>query len=106
MGALLGGRGRTCEYRPITELETISVYAGDVVGLLVMQQHQLRASHIVAIGEWGFVDPSEGFPDHVPFDQYPRVKSRQGFVFDEDFLAIFNSPTKARKGASAVGCLE
>jgi hypothetical protein len=86
----LEDEGRTWEYRPIVELQTLSGYGGDVVGLLVMGQHQLRASHIVAIDEFGFVDPSDGFPDHVPFDRYPLMKSAQGFVFDQDFLAIAN----------------
>lgn len=68
---------------------------GEIVGLLVMQQHQLRAGHVVAIDELGYVDPSDGFSDHVPFDQYPLIQAGRGFVFDRDFLAI---PTSDRHG--------
>ena len=56
--------------------------------LRMMSQHRLRAAHIVAIDELGFVDPSDWVPDHVSLDRYPVMKSAQGFVFDQDFLAI------------------
>lgn len=84
----LKDEGRSCRYLPMTALDTIPSNGGAVVGLLVMHQHRLRASHIVAIDELGFVDPSDGFPDHVSFDRYPFVKSAQGFTFDEEFLAV------------------
>ena len=85
----LADEGPSCRYLAMTALDIIiPINGGAVVGLLVMQQHRLRASHIVAIDELGFVDPSDGFPDHVPFDRYPLVKSAQGFTFDEEFLAI------------------
>jgi hypothetical protein len=87
----LEDEGRIWQYRPTMVLETLPGYGGDVVGLLVMSQHRLRAAHIVAIDELGFVDPSDGFPDHLPFDRYPLIKSAQGFVFDQDFLAIANA---------------
>jgi len=84
----LEDEGRTCQYVPTTALDSIAKQGADVLGLLVMHHHQERASHVVAIDELGFVDPSDGFPDHVPFDRYPLIKGAQGFVPDQDFLAI------------------
>jgi len=77
-------------------LDIIPSHGGEVVGLLVMHQPILRGSHIVAIDELGLVDPSDGSPDHVPFDRYPLVKSAQGFTFDEDFLAIPNDTDRSK----------
>lgn len=85
----LEDEGRACQYRSLMTLEAV-LGGGEIVGLLVMQQHQLRAGHVVAIDELGYVDPSDGFSDHVPFDQYPLIQAGRGFVFDRDFLAISN----------------
>ncbi len=84
----LEDEGHSSEYLPTTQLDVISRKGGTVVGLFVMHHHALRASHIIAIDELGFVDPSDGFPDHVLFDVYPTIKTAQGFIFDQDFLAV------------------
>lgn len=86
----LEDEGPACQYRSLMTLEAMLGRGGEIVGLHVMQQHQLRAGHVVAIDELGYVDPSDGFSDHVPFEQYPLIQAGRGFVFERDFLAISN----------------
>jgi hypothetical protein len=83
---------RRCQYLPTKNLDSISSSGGGVVGLLVMHHPGLRAAHLVAIDEIGVVDPSDGFPDHVPCYRYFPMKLAQGFVLDEEFLAIDEGP--------------
>lgn len=84
--------GRTSEYRSLDQLNTVLHGDGTVLGLLVMHNRDLEKSHVVVVDEWGVVDPADGSPDHAPLDHYALLRRTQGFVFDDDFLAVTSSP--------------
>jgi hypothetical protein len=84
----LFAEGHVNDYRPLTDLHLVQSDGSSVVGLLVMQNERLRAVHVAVIDEAGVIDPSDGFPDHIPWSCYPSVKRSQGFVLKSEFLAV------------------
>ncbi len=80
--------GYTNFYRPVADVGVVLAAGTSLVGLLVMQNRDLRAAHIVAVDEVGVLDPSDGFPEHVAWSTYPAVKRAQGFTLGSEFLAV------------------
>lgn len=77
--------------------------SGAVLGLLALQSPICRAAHLLATDELGFIDPADGFPDHVSFDGYLPHKALSGFTpADPDFLAV--SATKTSEGYAGSPC--
>jgi len=63
-------------------------YAGSVVGMLGMDIPHMNAMHIVAVDEFGVVDPADNAPDHVPLASYVYSRRQDGVIFHDQWLAI------------------
>lgn len=88
-GPYLADEGRSTKYVSLGAISSLPGAGGAARGLLVLRSPLLRAAHLVAIDELGFVDPADGFPDHVPYDRYFPIKALSGFApADSNFLAI------------------
>src|SRR5580658_7479004 len=88
--AYLRDEGFQCEYRPLHELPLLSRHAGRVLGLVTMElppEPARRTGHIVAVDEFGAVDPADGAPDHLPIDEYMRnERVQQSVRFEDEWL--------------------
>lgn len=67
--------------------------AGTVVRMLGMDIPHLRSGHIVAVDEWGVIDPADNAPDHVPLMEYLSNRRQDGVVFHTERLAVKRSTT-------------
>jgi hypothetical protein len=73
-------------------LHALGQYGAAVVGMLGMDIPRLNRGHIVAVDEFGVVDPADNAPDHVPLDAYVRNRLQDGVVFHTEWLAVRKSP--------------
>lgn len=71
-------------------LYALRQFSGEVVGILNMQVPRLQRGHMVAVDEFGVIDPADNAPDHIALDDYIRIRSQEGFEFDEEWLAVRN----------------
>jgi hypothetical protein len=69
-------------------LHALGQDGGAVVGLLCMDIPHLQWAHIVAVDEFGVVDPADNAPAHVPLHNYVNMRSVDGVKFHEDWLAV------------------
>ena len=58
--------------------------------MLGMDIPHLNRGHIVAVDEFGVVDPADNAPDHVPLDVYVRNRLQDAVVFHTEWLAVRN----------------
>jgi len=84
--------GLHCCYCRLNGLCSFSRYSGEVVGLLLMEVLNLkpgqRVGHVVAIDEYGVVDPADNAPDHIALDAYIEGRTHHGFAFESEWLAV------------------
>jgi hypothetical protein len=88
-----GFEGMYCRFEG---LHTLGHYGGAIVGMLGMDIPHLRRSHLVAVDEFGVVDPADNAPDHVAFHDYVRSRNPDGVVFHEEWLAVRKSRSQAQ----------
>lgn len=75
-------------YCHLDGLSTLGDCIGNVVGLLGMDISHLKKGHIVAVDEFGVVDPADNVPDHVALEDYMYSRIRDGAVFHKEWLAV------------------
>ncbi len=92
----LSNNGFQLTYRRFLDLYDLPRFGGSVVGLLHMTHHRLRKGHIVAVDELGIVDPADGAGDHIEIQDYILSRLEDGFVFDNEFLAIWKATYMTR----------
>jgi hypothetical protein len=83
-------------YRPFSDLYSLPNFNGRVVGMLGMDFPHLRKSHIVAVDEFGIVDPADNAPAHITLHNYVLTRISDGALFHKEFLAVNRSRTDAR----------
>lgn len=79
------------EYHKLGELNRF-IRDGRIVGILNLAPVRGRIGHIVAIDEYGFINPSTGWPDRIPsLAQLLEDCRRSGasYVPDDEFLAVW-----------------
>jgi hypothetical protein len=77
----LRDEGFQAVYRPFLDLHILPQFAGELIAVLGMDIPQLRKSHIVAVDEFGIVDPAENAPDHIDVNAYVLKRLSEGFLF-------------------------
>jgi hypothetical protein len=92
----LRDEGFQIAYRPFLDLSRLSNSGGNVLGLLGMEfthlrKGHVRKGHVVAVDEFGVVDPAENAPAHVALQDYVLARIRDGAVFEVEFLAVTRS---------------
>jgi hypothetical protein len=76
------------DYAPISAFHVLKYWKGKVVGMWTAQIPSSKVGHVVAVDEIGVVDPADGSPAHVPTTEYLLNRTREGFVFDGEWLAV------------------
>jgi hypothetical protein len=72
-------------------LHALGQYGGAIVGMLGMDIPSLQRSHVVAVDEFGVVDPADNAPDDVPLMEYVNSRIRDGVVFHKEWFAVKKS---------------
>lgn len=80
-----GYQGMYCRF---DGLHALWQYGGTVLGMLGMDIPHLKRGHIVAVDEFGVVDPADNAPDHVSIEDYVRNRIQDGVVFHKEWLAV------------------
>jgi len=80
--------GFQIEYRPFMDLYQLPRFGGRTVGLLMFDIPEIKFSHIVAVDEFGIVDPADGALPHADIAVYILKRISQKAVFHSEFLAI------------------
>lgn len=88
----LGEEGFEGVYCRFDGLYALKDYAGAVLGMLGMDIPHLKSMHIVAVDEFGVVDPADNAPEHVPISHYVKNRKQDGLVFHEEWLAVRKKP--------------
>jgi hypothetical protein len=73
--------------------DALGQYGGAVVGMVGMDIPHLNRGHIVAVDEFGLVDPADNAPNHVPLDRYVWNRRQDGVVFHTEWLAVRKNPS-------------
>jgi len=82
-------------------LRALNQYGGEVVGLLGMDIPHRNGGHIVAVDEFGVIDPADNAPDHVALDEYVWSRLQDGAIFHPEWLAVRKAPVSSRISGSA-----
>jgi hypothetical protein len=61
---------------------------GSIVGMLGMEIPRLKMGHIVAVDEFGVIDPADNAPDHVSLTDYVLSRAPDGVIFQNIWLAV------------------
>jgi len=69
-------------------LYALSQSGGDVVGIVGMDIPHRASGHIVAVDEFGVVDPADNAPEHGAIAEYVHTRLLDGVVFHSEWLAI------------------
>jgi hypothetical protein len=88
----LGEEGFEGVYCHFDGLHSLQDYGGIVLGILGMDIRHLRSMHVVAVDEFGIVDPADNAPDHVPINHYVQNRKQDGCVFHQEWLAVRKAP--------------
>jgi hypothetical protein len=83
------------ECRPFSDLYNLPRFAGGVFGLLGMDIPSFQQAHVVAVDELGIIDPADNSPGHIAIDEYVLGHRLKGFVFHEEFLALWRVASSA-----------
>lgn len=87
----LRGAGFSNEYHPLCQLRNL-VTTADVAGILMLAPKVAgQAGHVVAVDEYGFINPSTNWPDRIAsLHELISEYSRLGYEYepDQDFLAV------------------
>ena len=74
-------------------LNALNQYRGAVLGILGMDIPHLRSGHLVAVDEFGVIDPADNAPNHVNLTEYVVNRGRDGVVFHQEWLAVKKTST-------------
>jgi hypothetical protein len=69
---------------------------GDVVGLLGMDIPHLQRGHIVAVDEFGVIDPADNAPEHIHIADYVGNRLQDGVMFHTEWLAVRKAQAGSR----------
>jgi hypothetical protein len=88
-----GFEGMYCRF---DGLHALGQYGGAVVGMLGLDIPHLKMMHIVAVDEFGVVDPADNAPDHVSLSDYVYSRTQDGVIFHKEWLAVRKPPELER----------
>jgi len=69
-------------------LYSLPNYCGSVVGILMMNIPHVGMGHIVAVNEFGVIDPADNAPNHISLKGYILGRIPDGVVFENNWLAV------------------
>jgi hypothetical protein len=92
----LSDEGFESIYCRFNGLYALNECAGTVVGLLGMDIPHLQRGHIVAVDEFGVIDPANNAPDHIHVADYVSNRLQDGVVFHTEWLAVRKTPAGAQ----------
>jgi hypothetical protein len=79
------------EYRDLSEADAV-IGTGKIGGILMLAPAAGRIGHVVAIDEYGFINPSTNWPERIPsLNDLVNEYSRRGVQYlpEREFLAVW-----------------
>lgn len=86
------------EYHPTARLDSIIGPPGNIVGIVMLRPHSGNIGHIIALDEFGFINPATNWPNRIAtlnelLDEYDRLGCP--YTPERTFLAIW--PQQSRR---------
>ena len=75
-------------YCAFSALYSLPDSRGSIVGMLGMYIPHLKVGHIVAVDEFGVIDPADNAPDHISVGNYILSRTPDGVIFQDIWLAV------------------